>query len=129
MKVNVDFIPTLSTFIIDDPKIQSVISEINILLLRLNEIIRQLSTSVNTIEFVNSSGVVENVLCSKVDVSFGTAGTELTASHGLQKVPIAIIGTKFAGLGGNIGFSSAATSTNIYLKSDTDNLSGSIIII
>jgi hypothetical protein len=127
MKVNVDFIPTISDLVSEEPEIQALINRLNIALTRLNEILRMLAVAINTVEFLSGTEA-ENVYCDYVTVSFGTAGTELSASHSLLKIPSAIVGTKLDRMG-DMWFSKAATSTDMYLKSDTDDLSGSIIII
>ena len=93
---------------------------------KLNEILRLQSIGINTIEF--GDGITaENILCDFVAVQYGTAGAELSSTHGLNKTPIAIVGKKL-NMPGDVYFSKAATTTTIYTKSDTDNLSGTIIV-
>jgi len=123
MNVTVDYLPTLSIRVEDDPQIQKLISELNIIILRLNEILRALAVGVNTIEFN------DNIMSDEISVEFSTAGTELTAAHSLTRAPSGIAAVRFAGQGGSVGFSSPSTSTNVYLKSDTDSLSGKITLI
>lgn len=127
MKVNVDFIPTISDIVSDDKGVTVLVEKLNVTFSRLNEILRSLGTAVNTIEF--GDGVTaDNVLGSWIPVEFSaTPGEELTAAHTLQKIPHAIIGTKLD-RSGHIYFSSVATSSNLYLKSDTASLSGTILV-
>ncbi len=129
-RVNVDFVPTIDNIMADKPEIarpiNKAIEEVNTAIIKLNEIIRTLGVAINTVEFGNTTDS-ENIYCSFLTIQFGTAGTELTAAHGLGKIPVAIVGQKLD-RAGHIYFSSAATSANIYLTSDTNSLSGVLII-
>jgi hypothetical protein len=129
-RVNIDFVPTIDNVSADKPEISrpinKAIEEVNTAILKLNEILRVLGVAINTIEFGNTTNT-ENVYCSFLTFQFGIAGVELTAAHGLGRTPVAIIGQKLD-RAGDIYFSSAATSANIYLKSDTTSLSGVLIL-
>jgi len=122
-KVIVDYIPPIKDEV---EEVADVKESINISFNKANEILRLLSIGINTIEFGDGT-TPENVYCSYENVEFETAGTELDVEHGLGKVPTSIIGKKLD-KPGEIYFSQAATSTNLYLKSDTDSLSGTIVI-
>jgi len=126
-KVLQDFIPTISDIIDADKPTQDLTDKVNGMIHRLNEVLRTLSTAVNTIEFGDGS-TAENVLGNWIGVEFSTAGVELTGTHTLNKAPQAIIGTRLD-RPGSIYFSKAPSTTEIYLKSDTDSLSGRIMIV
>lgn len=70
----------------------------------------------------------ENIMCDFATITFSTAGTEATATHTLGRTPVGVWLIK-ANMPGSIYNSSAATSANVYLKCDTDNLSGVVVII
>jgi len=134
MRVNIDFIPAISDIIVGtDTKGNKIVKPaefleaINSALFRLNEILRLLGIAINTVEFGSISST-ENVYCDMISVEFGVAGTELSAVHALVKVPTAIIGNKLD-QPGMVYFSSTPTTGAVYLKSDTDNLSGTLVLI
>lgn len=129
-RVNIDYVSTIDKVTSDKSEISRpinmVVEEVNKSITKLNEILRTLGVAINTVEFGTTS-TVENVYCDFLTVQFGVAGTELTAAHGLNKIPSVIIGQKLD-RAGTIYFSSNATSANIYLKSDATNMSGVLII-
>ncbi len=129
-RVNIDFVPTIDNIIAEKPEISrpinTAIEEVNTAIIKLNEILRTLGIAVNTIEFGNTTDS-ENIYCNFITAQFGVAGVELTAAHGLRKVPVAMVGQKLD-RAGTIYFSSAATSANIFLKSDATSMSGVLII-
>lgn len=94
---------------------------------KANEILRLMAIGINLVGFGDGT-TSENVECSYVNVEFDTAGTELSATHNLGKTPISIVGRKLD-RAGDVYFSKAATSTTIYLKSNTDSTSGTLIIV
>jgi hypothetical protein len=126
-RVNLDFLPTIADIISDDAGVKKLVERLNVIISRLNEILRFLTTAVNTVEFGDGTSG-ENVFCNWVAVQFGTAGVELTATHSLAKEPRAIIGSRL-NLPGAIYFSTTPTSASLYLKSDTDSLSGTIVVV
>jgi hypothetical protein len=119
-RVIVDYVPLIKDTEDDIKK------GINTSLQKINEIFRLLSTGINMVEFGDGS-TTENMYTDYVPVEFGVAGTELSGTHALGKIPTAIVGTKLD-RAGTVYFSKAATSSSIYLKSDTDSLSGVIIV-
>lgn len=119
-RVIVDYVPLIKDNETDIKK------GINTSLQKVNEILRLMSTGINTIEFGDGT-TEENIYCDYVSVEFGQAGVELTGTHSLNRVPTAIVGIKLDRPGA-IYFSKAATTSSIYLKSDTDSLSGVIIV-
>jgi hypothetical protein len=95
----------------------------------INSFINDTVNAFQSIEFgTGLSGGADNVRCDFATVTFGVAGTELTASHNLRKIPIGVwmISKDSPGV---IFNSTAPTSASVFLKSDTDSLSGVIVII
>ena len=79
-------------------------------------------------------GIPENVYCVTVSASFGTSGTELTATHTLGRTAKGIIVIRKDGAG-DVYFSKAPTSAdasgnaNVFLKSTTSSLSAVMLVI
>ena len=126
-KVIVDYVPMVRA----NEDTEVMVGDINLSFRRSNEIFRLFSNGINNIEFGDGLSA-SNVSCNFIAVSFGQAGVELTASHKLNRVPVAIVGTRLDKPGA-IYFSKNASGystsgSEIYLKSDTDSLSGTIII-
>jgi hypothetical protein len=119
-RVNVDYIPLVKE------TEEDLRRGVNSSFQKANEILRLMSIGINTVEFGNGT-TTENVYCEYLAVQFSTAGTELTGTHTLGRTPTTIVGRKL-NMAGDIYFSKAATTTAIYLKSDTDSLSGTLII-
>lgn len=77
-----------------------------------------------------TAGGAENISCDFATVTFTGVGSgdELTASHALGRTHIGCWLIK-ADRAGNIWNSTAADSSYVYLKADSDSLSGVLIII
>lgn len=83
-----------------------------------------------SIEFGNgTAGGSENINCDfYVFTDSGSAGTEVSASHALNRVPIGALLIK-QNKAGSIYWSTAPTSAAFYFESDAANLSGTILLI
>lgn len=93
----------------------------------INEFIKDVATSLDSqLDFGDGTNP-ENLYVSWVTVEFGAAGTEASASHTLNRTPVGVIPV-WKDRAGDVYISSAATSADIYLKSDTDTLSAKLII-
>ena len=119
-RVLVDYIPPV------DEEEQDIRFGVNKSINKLNEVIRLMATGINTVEYGDGT-TSENMLVDYVAVTFASAGTELSAENTLRKIPTAIVGSRLTS-GNDIYWSKAATTTTIYLKSGTNNLSGVVII-
>ncbi len=98
-------------------------------LLTLNSFMDDVVNATSSIKFGSGlSGGSENVECDFATVTFATAGTEVTASHNLGRVPVGVWLIK-ADHPGDIYISTTATSSYVYLKCDCDSLSGVIVIV
>lgn len=70
----------------------------------------------------------ENVYCDVLTVQFTAASVEVTAAHGLKRTPLGAWPIKKDRIG-DFYFSSAPTSANLFLTTNTTNLSAVLIII
>jgi len=97
--------------------------------LTVNSFMEDTVKALHSIQFGSGlSGGAENIECDFATITFGVAGTELTAAHALKRVPIGMWMIKSDRVG-NIYNSASADSASAYLKSDTDSLSGVLIIV
>lgn len=94
--------------------------ETNRALSRISILLQQYAAAMNNISLGDNIG-------EKITVEFAQAGTELTVNHNLNRLPKAIIGIQ-VDMPGVIYISQAASTSQLFLKSDTDSLSGSIYI-
>jgi hypothetical protein len=117
-------------FVLTPPE-EQIKYETNRALGRIGILFQQYASALNNISLGDNIGLAVTIDFATVyDPSLGAtgmAGTELSASHTLNHVPKAIIGQKLDRPG--VIYVSQTPSTNqIYIKSDTDCLSGQIYI-
>ena len=93
----------------------------------LNEFIVNVVAALGAIEF-GTETTGENIYCDILTVPFTAASVELTAAHGLGRVPIGAWPIKKDRIG-DFYFSTAPTSANLFLTTNTASLSAVLIII
>jgi len=102
------------------PAEEQIKYETNRALNRIGILLQQYAAALNNLSLADNIG-------TDVDVEFGQAGVELSAAHTLNRAPKAIIGIKLDRPGA-IYMSQTPDAAYLYLKSDTDSLSGEIYV-
>lgn len=113
------------------PEEEQIKYEVNRALGRIGILFQQYASALNNISLGDNIG---NAISADFNTVYdptlgatGMAGTELSATHTLNRVPKAIIGMKLDRPGA-IYLSQDPSTSYIYLKSDTDCLSATLYI-